>query len=73
MAGNASVPSVVGGAATSIASPLEGALSSTAAKLLGVVETAGPIAVGSATLADIFAHSACTASAYPTASVASPF
>jgi hypothetical protein len=71
--GQAGIQSAVSGTATSIASPLENLVSSGAGKALGAVGAAGPIAVGAATLGDIFAHGACTASAYPTPSIPSPF
>jgi hypothetical protein len=64
VAGNASVPSITGGA-SSIASPLEGLVSSTSSKILGAVGVAGPITVGAATLTDLSAHYACWAAANP--------
>jgi RHS repeat-associated protein len=65
VAGNASVPSVTGGASTSIASPLEGIISSASSKILNFVGVAGPITIGSATLTDLSAHYACWAAANP--------
>ncbi len=56
-----------------IASPLENLISAGAGKALGAAEVVGPYAVGGATLGDIFGHGACTASAYPTPSIPSPF
>jgi hypothetical protein len=64
---NQAVPSVITGVSVSTASSLEKLVSTAAGKILSFAEGAGPIGVGTATVADIMAHGTCAMQADPSA------